>query len=617
MARPIISILIILSLLSPFLVRPEPVNASVLGTGVSFSSCAAAGYLSGLISKGLAELEKWVKEKLKNFIKTSIVGAIGGKVPVSDSGVEGAVNNFKGAYSGKENIQDLIARCAAREILTKMGRDITNVARTGGRDGGPAFVRNWRNFETDAGYRGEEIFRNMLASTRLCDHFASNVKNLFGVQVKKNLGRINTRIGSFDSFQLEAGCTMPAGWSMDAYKQDFEGNGGWDAWNRLFEPQNNFYGVLLQSQDEANKQRALEKRTDINEALSNNGYTSIRGRNALDSCSVRGANGKCIVYKDIKTPGSLIAGAVIEGVATELQWVASTDELNELIATGIQVLVNRLFDLSNPEEGDYIVPGDPTVSISPFPPPAPTCNAIEEDEGATERYKNDVLTAINQFLNANPEVADSPNDDAAMMVQYMEGVASILSGMGYASGRVINCNNNISSDSIYVGLSGDLYGDYYDLTLSAGSGETIRNSAQALFIQWAGSERLVGGGGGPGGGNPGGEPASLESELQAEINKYTLPTTPEQQGQILNAVAWNNRTVGWVLLGKEGGNNCPSPGGSLISCDYLVHQPTMYGYDVFCSEGAPDMRACWQGPDTGIAAAVARGSRSLVPPVQP
>ena len=113
------------------------------------------------------------------------------------------------------------------------------------------------------------------------------------------------------------------------------------------------------------------------------------------------------------------------------------------------------------------------------------------------------------------------------------------------------------------------------------------------------------------------EPASLKAQVQAEIDKYTLPTTPEQQGVIMNTVAWNNKDSGWVLLGKAGGNNCPSPAGIDISCDYLVHQPTMYGYDIFSSEGSIKMKASWGGPDNGIECMVSKGSRSLVQPVQP
>lgn len=116
--------------------------------------------------------------------------------------------------------------------------------------------------------------------------------------------------------------------------------------------------------------------------------------------------------------------------------------------------------------------------------------------------------------------------------------------------------------------------------------------------------------------SPGDEPASLLADLQAERSKYGTPMTPAQLGQVLNAVAWKNKDAGWVLLGKASGNNCPSPSGTLISCDFLVHQPTLLGYDVFvASEGAAT--PTWSGPDTSIASQVANGARTLVAPVQP
>ena len=519
MTRRITTILIIIAFLSPTL--SQSAEASVLGTGTSFTSCAAGGFISNKISDGLNKLQSWATDKLKNWLG---IGSLvsGGSVPVTDQ-------KFINTYTGKENAQDIISRCAAREVLTKMGKDITNVARTAGRDGGPAYVRNWRNHETDAQYRGEEIFRNMLASTRLCNYFGNEVKNIFGVQGKKNLGRTNTRAGSFDSFQLSAGCTMPSGWTMEKYQNDFEGNGGWDAWNRLLEPQNNFYGILFKSLDESNKQRSLESGADINEVISGLGYTSPRGKNAADSCSVRGANGKCIVYKDIKTPGSTISGAVVEGIAAELQWVASTDELNELIATGVQVLINRLLDLSKADEGEYVTSEDPQVSISPFPAPS-NCNAITEEEGAYARYAADTTTAREQFLSDNPEIADADNEDPDAMSKYLEGVAGILAGKGYLAGKVINCNGNVSSDSIYVGKAGDLYGDYFDMRLGL-EGATIGESDQTLFIQWAGSERLVGDGGGGG---------QTESACLTREYKDTSKSWPSYFDSIVNRGGFAN-----------------------------------------------------------------------------
>ena len=89
------------------------------------------------------------------------------------------------------------------------------------------------------------------------------------------------------------------------------------------------------------------------------------------------------------------------------------------------------------------------------------------------------------------------------------------------------------------------------------------------------------------GGNPNpGVPipaASLLSDLQAERAKYGTTISHAEAGIILNAVAWKNRADGWGLLKKPGGteNYCPQPGGQAIACDWLVHQPSRLGLDVF------------------------------------
>src|SRR3989344_7223348 len=267
MLKKILPIIIILSLALPPVVQVA--QAGVLDSTVGFSSCAAAGFISGKIAEGLTDLQNWVSDGIKNFLIRKRInripsfsipflgtGADNSRVPVEDKDVKKEVEDFKGVYTAKEGVQDTIARCGAREILTVMGRNITNVARTGGRDGGPAWVRNWRNFQLDAQYRGEGIFRGVLASTNLCNYFGSDLKNLFGANQRIDLTKIRTRINDFDSFQVKAGCTLPSGFDIEKYKQDFSGNGGWEAWSRLLEPQNNFYGALFQSLDEAGKQRA-------------------------------------------------------------------------------------------------------------------------------------------------------------------------------------------------------------------------------------------------------------------------------------------------------------------------------------------------------------------------
>src|SRR3989344_5491878 len=235
MIKKILPILIILSLVLPSVVQVA--QAGVLDSTVGFSSCATAGFLTNKITTGLSGL-------LRNLtqLPTNVV-------PVID-------RKFIDTYQSKESIEDIIARCAAREVLTAMGRNITNVARTGGRDGGPAWVRNWRNFRLDSQYRGEGIFKAMLASTNTCEYFANDLKGLFGANQKTSLTKIKTRVSDVDSYQVRAGCTLPGDFKFEQYKKDFSGNGGWEAWSRLLQPQNNFYGSLFQAQDEMNRQRA-------------------------------------------------------------------------------------------------------------------------------------------------------------------------------------------------------------------------------------------------------------------------------------------------------------------------------------------------------------------------
>src|SRR3989344_7245067 len=216
MFKKLIPILIILSLVLPSAIHTA--QADVLDSTIGFTSCAAGGYLSGLISKGLDDLTSWVNQKLGGFLGSG-GGIFGSAVPVTDERAQELIDKFKNTYTTKEGVEDIVARCAAREVLTAMGKNILNVARTGGRDGGPAWVRNWRNFQLDSQYRGEGIFRGMLASTNLCGYFGSDLKNLFQANKQVNLTQIKTRSG-LDSFALQAGCTLPSNFDFDAYKQD-------------------------------------------------------------------------------------------------------------------------------------------------------------------------------------------------------------------------------------------------------------------------------------------------------------------------------------------------------------------------------------------------------------
>lgn len=89
---------------------------------------------------------------------------------------------------------------------------------------------------------------------------------------------------------------------------------------------------------------------------------------------------------------------------------------------------------------------------------------------------------------------------------------------------------------------------------------------------------------------------NLLGDVQAERAKYPTPMTPTQIGQMLNAVAFKHRFEGWGLLEKGAGNSCPLAG-RFISCDILVHAPSVTHWDVLSdSEGAATPQFNSSGP---------------------
>ncbi len=106
------------------------------------------------------------------------------------------------------------------------------------------------------------------------------------------------------------------------------------------------------------------------------------------SCLVKGANGKCIRYADIRSPGTYVRDAVAAQVQQELAWITNVDELKELVINYIYMrLTNRLQDLgadeqpptyNNSEDG---FGGNGTIHELP---PGPTCTKPPGCFGATQ-----------------------------------------------------------------------------------------------------------------------------------------------------------------------------------------------------------------------------------------
>lgn len=101
------------------------------------------------------------------------------------------------------------------------------------------------------------------------------------------------------------------------------------------------------------------------------------------------------------------------------------------------------------------------------------------------------------------------------------------------------------------------------------------------------------------------QPLSLLATVQRLRAEYPTPMSRAHVGELLNRVAWEHRSEGWGLLKKTGGSRCPAPHGVDISCDILIHAPSLQHFDILSdAEGAatPAWRSvgpCVLGPSSG------------------
>lgn len=327
---------------------------------------------------------------------------------------------------------DTIGRCLARRMMDQMTARMIGAVRTSGRNGEPAFIRDWRRFKLNAQYRGENLFRAMLGSTQLCPYFSGDIKTLFNANNQPNVNtQTMTRVGNLDPFNRRAGCTMPSGWSLTGYRSNFAGNGGWGALNRLAEPQNNYYGNLIMSMAELGVQRLTEQESDLDEARTALGFTSRRAQNPAlttingggyclnnqskscttnaqcsvastggnlpttsicipkrNTCLMTASSGRCIVYSQILTPGSVLQQTATNVIQQELNWLTNVQSLQGFIADLTRLVLSRVLNLSAPDnapqepykkeaypglEPGLSCPPEGCDSTVPPPPSGPVC----------------------------------------------------------------------------------------------------------------------------------------------------------------------------------------------------------------------------------------------------
>lgn len=496
---------------------------ALLGDITNIGECALKNKLKAFLRDVLNEVVKVIKSLIKAAACAAISIITGGLVNCPDEVIT------KGATEqdiAKETIEDVIARCVARQALTRITNGMLSIVREKGRDGGPVYVQDWRNFTLQGQQRGENIWRGLLYIAAngdsnipplLCKHILESqaFKSLLPRQVSNLIqSGLNRRIDSLQEYLVATKCDPIVNQKYDIFIKNFSAGGGWDTFERLLQPQNNIYGSIELANQELVKQRAIEEKTNINEAIAGSGFTGKRGESASDSCLSFDISSRCVVYKNIQTPGFILAESTNKALNSELDWIVSSDEIHELLTDMFFVMISRLSNLGgseptkppielNPEPNEIFQSNDPedlcAESCVQTYPPGPELNAcvavcygqeppappgggggsgVCRDQGGTADYAGALQSAIDAVIAANPGgIADTLNT-AANGFTILDLVSTELQSAGFnATTDVKNGNDNPNQgDLIAVWRSGDTTIERYDAIRDSGAGtEPLRD----------------------------------------------------------------------------------------------------------------------------------------------
>lgn len=237
-------------------------------------------------------------------------------------------------------------RQEAFDSLSKLQEKVLENIRNSGEgiagNGTISFVRDWRELLEGGQYRGENIFRAILAdaatgdNATVCPYLREALAKAYNAESTiPGFNPAKYRLDSLQYFKIENKCTLPDNFNVTDFTKDFR-NGGWAVWDKLIEPQNNFFGIIANSIDELDKQRGLEERVNQYDALAGSGFVSKR------SACTTGANRICTILGRIETPGKILETTVQRSIDENYSWLTSSDDLGDLTAEMADSLYNSL-----------------------------------------------------------------------------------------------------------------------------------------------------------------------------------------------------------------------------------------------------------------------------------
>lgn len=307
-------------------------------------------------------------------------------VPVKDAEVIRLLRWLVEKELGDSNRSDRCQRRIANQRLFEASKYIVNLIKYLGRKTEPTdlnsvYVKNWRGFLSRGQYRGEDVTRGVIADAtlgadpKICNYLRRDLNTVFTVtDLPAGFDSTKYRLDSIQYYKLHNACTLPNNFNLNQFRNSFDSGGGWNTWDEIIKPQNNFYGVHANTEEELKKQRGFEEGLDREEVGAGSGYL---GRT---ECLVIGQNGECLAWKNIEFPANVAAEALGAVINQNLAWITGSDEVDELLDVYVFEVVNAIFGVGkfrgddgsafNPSENPSKPIRDPCVNRDPFTDPA-------------------------------------------------------------------------------------------------------------------------------------------------------------------------------------------------------------------------------------------------------
>ena len=193
--------------------------------------------------------------------------------------------------------------------------------------GEPKYVTDWQGFLKDAGNIAFDSVVRDVGAARLCAPFALQLKlallpvQRFPTQISCTLDQFTANINNFyDNFS----------------------NGGWAAYDAMWQPQNNYYGQILMIQDQLQTETSRRLTAAANEAIAGNGFLNVKKciERAPVSAGRAGfeTEGECIRW-ETTTPGSIVGQALGTSITADTWWAANIQSWTTAL---VNAVINRV-----------------------------------------------------------------------------------------------------------------------------------------------------------------------------------------------------------------------------------------------------------------------------------